>query len=140
MADTSLGVLEKWVYQRLTADATLMALVDGVYAYSAPRGATGVVVTFQPSVAEDQMSMNGYRIGSYFRVTIKASGINTGMSRVDSVAERIDHLLHRSYDANALSSGFQLSGVRMAQVSYTEADAGVRYYHRGGSFEFMVHP
>lgn len=135
MADSDLGTVEKWIRARLIGDSTLMTLVGGVYAYEAPRGATGVVVTFEPSSMEDQMAMGGHRIGSSYRFIVKGSVVGQGMMSVDAVAERIDHLLHRSWDGDVLGTGKQIAITRLGQVAYTEVDQGVRYFHRGATFE-----
>lgn len=136
---SDLGVVEQWVYDTLAGDEDLADLVDGVYGYVPPRGEKGIVVTFQPSVMEDQMAMAGERISTAYLVTVKASGPDCGMAAVDTVAAAIDGLLHKAYDPNAAGSGLQLSCVRAGQVSYTEVTDGRVWYNRGGTFQVWLH-
>lgn len=139
MAGTETTAAEKWLYETLHNDATILAVVSHrIYSYQAPQGTAFPYIVFELSDApRDVVGVGARRIWSNLYYVVRVVWEGQGMAAYKSTVARIDTLLHaRSGTSN--SDGHVLGCVRESPVSYVEDDDGRRYNHQGGLYRLWA--
>ena len=103
--------LQTAVYQRLSGDSALMALVEGVYDRP-PQGSSYPYVTLGDIALSDWSTKNTNGFEAMLTLHIWSRG--GGRKEVASVAERIYALLHRA--------GLSVSGQALVQMRFAASD------------------
>lgn len=132
---TEVLAAETWLYATLHGDATLHGLVAGqVYARQAPATATMPFVVFHPSGERDVMGVSTTRIVSSLLYTVRGVTDGESLLALDTLAARIDTLLHGQRGATVLACA------REQAFSMTEFASGITYQHLGGVYRLTVRP
>lgn len=127
----------------LTADATLMALVSGVFQDVAPVATytkPWVIMQIQ-SAPVDTNTATAVRVLSRGILTVKVIGKASDGTAIRSAFARADALLvpngrpRRVGDGN---SGDLLDLYRASTIAYSEIVSGVQFVHLGGQYRFEV--
>jgi len=132
-------LIETWLYETLTGDTTLSGLVNSrVYAYVVPREAALPAVVYNRQAGHDVLGVDATRIlaNEVYQVKVIGSGGLPAMAALQTIADRIDALLHRA--SGVLTGGQILSCTREQAVSYVEQDGAVVYSHLGGLYRILV--
>jgi hypothetical protein len=127
---------DTWLYATLHGDATLMALITGVYADIAPLNATFPHVVFALQDAPEIQSINGTTIlvaGTYL---VKIVGEGPSYTALDPAYSRVHALLHRQHSSSA--SGYVYGCAREEIVRYAETVDGKQYRHLGGLYSLVL--
>lgn len=128
----TVDVIEAWLYDTLSSDAALTALVgDRVVGTLAPGDVPTPYVVFFLSSASDVSAVPTIRIQVDAIYTVKAVGDGAAWGQVRDIAARVDELLH---GVNTTTSNGQVSCVRQSIVQYAEVNQGTQYRHLGGLF------
>ncbi len=122
---------------KLNGDATLTAF-GGTYWDEAPDGSTAFVIV--SLVNEDDIGQFGGRSYEDALYLVKAVALSTATGKdVKAAAARIDVLLE---GGTLTPTGYTLMTMqRESRVRYTEvdeADASIRWQHRGGRYQVAV--
>lgn len=125
---------DNWIYDTLVADATIVAGVSTrVYGHVAPIDSVFPYIVFKPAETSiDLMVVNAKRVWSDGLWLVIVVGKTQTFSTLQTVADRIDTLLHR-----ASGAGVQTS-VRERPFSMVEIVDGVQYRHLGGVYRIQV--
>jgi len=127
----------------LTADATLMALISGVYQDVAPVATytkPWVIMQMQ-SAPVDTNTATAIRMLSRGIITVKIVGKASDGAAIRSAFVRADALLvpngqpRRVGDGN---SGDLLDLYRSSTIAYSEYPSGIQYVHLGGQYRYEV--
>lgn len=132
--------MDRYVYERLTGDPTVMAHLGGepkVYADVAPLGTTAPWVIYSLTSASDVMGVGQARYWSRLQVLIRCTHVGESFAPVDALYQRVDALLHGSA-GTVTGMGQVLSVIRQEPVRFTEQADGQQYRHLGGTYEFLV--
>jgi hypothetical protein len=129
---------ERWLYTRLTSDATLSGLVGTrVYANVGPDSAEYPFVTFTLMSAGNDVRGNGATIiWAKLTYLVKAVTKANSVTSLQSIADRINDALHAEYGATsdaAIDYCIRLRPFRMETV-----ENNARYQHLGAEFELAV--
>ena len=132
-------VAEQWLYNELHGDATLMALISGVYAYVAPDTATEPYVVFSyTNDGEDEQGVGGTRLYSVLRYIVRAVDTCESFVSLATIADRINTLLHGKFEAGP-SGGTIAESIRIAPYATVEVlDGGVQVRQLGGVYQLRV--
>ena len=130
---------EQWIYDVLTDDATLAALITGVYSYVAPDTATDPFVVFSyANDGEDEQGVGGVRLYSVMRYTIRAVAMCETFSSLATIADQIDTLLHGKFAAGP-SGGVIVECIRLRPFAAVEVlEGGIQYRQLGGVYQLRV--
>lgn len=132
---------DQWLYDTLTADTALMAIVTGVYDRVAPAGAVFPYLIFQNQTdPQDMMVVGSQRIWSDITYVVKVIGrVDTYSTFLDAMA-RIDAVLHRNHNSPVINGNGSLiiDCVRTQQFAYVELVDGDQIRHMGGVFTINV--
>ena len=126
------------IRSKLIADATLMALVTGIYDESAPRGAVApyVIVRYYDTPG-DVLTINGYNIMSPLTYQVRVVGVGGSYAPLEAADARVTALLHLS--TGTAGSGVVYECIRVEALQYREDAAdGTTYCHLGGLYELLV--
>ena len=131
-----MNALETAIYTRLTGDATLMALVTGVYAILAPDDAKFPLVVYQKLHSVDSYTLSR-RIETNYSYQIKAINRGRSKSAIGSAMQCIDELLTLQPLA---VTGYQVYVVRRTGdiPDYQELIGDTIYFHVGAEFTFEL--
>ena len=132
-----MNALETALYTQLTGGTALTALLAGttsVYNTQAPPGAAFPYVVFNLASGLTENVDDNERDDLYY--TVKGVGTAT-MGQVGNIAAQLDSLLHKQ--SLSVSGYTNLWQRRTARVQYAEVDAGITYYHQGGTYRFRLH-
>lgn len=137
-----IGAITTWFDARFTGDATLMALITGVFHNQAPPNQTFPYVIFEFNNGDDHGAIGGggARIYSFMDYNIKAVTTGQSVLLATQIMSRVDTLLHNykgqvTFDGDVYNIG---TAMRIAPFSYPEEDSGKRYNHHGGLYRFFV--
>lgn len=136
MPDSS--AIDTALLAKLNGDDTLIALMpNGAHWDEAPAGSTRfVIVSLVDSSDVGQFGGRSYEDALYL---VKAVALSTSGGDVKAAAARIDALLE---NGTLAPTGYTLMTMqRESRVRYTEvdeADAAIRWQHRGGRYQVMV--
>lgn len=129
---------DRWIYSLLHNDATLAALVTGVYTWPAPE--TGVLpyVLFQEQAATDLRQIGPARVwvNGLWLVRVVAEARGWG-GAIETAANRVDALLHGAAGSVA-GSGTVWGCVREQPFRLVEPGQGGRIRHLGGIYRIFV--
>ena len=128
------------LYTLLTGDATLMALVEGVYNTVTPADADEDVVVAYPLVIFQQVSgVDNYTLAARVRTAylyqFRVIGTGLDLKTLSDAAERIEALL-----MDTAVTGTTLYCRREGELpNMAEMDAGVMYQQVGATYRIEVH-
>lgn len=94
-AQTAVGLAEEFVYQALSGDATLAALVGtSIYARRIPEGGTYPAIVYQLYSSTDAIAIGFayYLTTSYY--IVRVADRTTTIGGIDAIAKRVYQLLH----------------------------------------------
>ena len=128
--------IDSWLYTTLHGDATLHALVTGVFADVAPLQQAYPFVVFGLQDAGDVLTVNGVRIMTAATYQVRVVTDAESYSAITTAVERIDTLLHRA--SGSVSGGVIISCVREEPLRYTELQGSKLYRHLGGLYQLQV--
>ena len=129
--------LDRWVSERLAADAPLQALVAGrVYSDVAPLGTPSPWVVFSLQSSADVRGVGPATIMQRNLVLVRVTGVVTSYADLEPILQRVDAALHGS--SGTVTSGTVLSVLRQESVRFTETADGQQYRHLGGLYEFLI--
>jgi hypothetical protein len=137
MADPT-AICDAWLYTELTGDATLMALITGVYADIAPEGTALPYVVFSLQTARDRMTIEGNTILTGGTYIVKAITDEPSYATVATIMARVHTLLHQANGTGA--GGTVIECVRESVFHYVErvAETNKLYRHLGGLYTLLV--
>lgn len=142
MAGKELALTEQWLYGRLAADAALIAEVGGalatrIYADVAPLGTASPWVVFQLQTPQaDTRGVGNVRILTNGQYLVRGIAASTDLTRLDTIAERIDALLN--HVQGAITGLTVVASYRIRPFRLTEIVDGVSYLHLGGLYQLLV--
>lgn len=129
-----------WINQRLTGDATLMAMLgeapQRVWHPMAAEGAVVPYVVFTDAAPHDVLGVGGGRIMTDMLYTVRGVAESSDLDSLKGVARRIDFLLHNA--SGPADDGTVLWCVRMNPVSTPELRAGRQWSGLGGVYKLWV--
>lgn len=129
-------LIDAWLYSTLAGDATLMALITGVFADVAPEGQAYPFLVFSLQDAGDVQTVNNVRllVDATYQVRITTDAESFGA--IKTAVERVDTLLHRA--SGTVTGGVIYDCVRAEPLRYTELQQGRLYRHLGGLYRIQV--
>jgi hypothetical protein len=137
-----MAAARQWLFNTLTADATLTALLPGGAANginhqrSAP-GAPYPFVIYQFMSGTDYAAVGAYRIWTNMIWLVKAVGASADPTALDAIVARIDTVLQRGSGTPA--SGTVWSCDRQSVIDYVEEVANtVPYSHLGATYRIYA--
>lgn len=146
--------IDRWLYQTLHGDATLMALVTGVVADVAPPGLACPFLVYALQDGADVGTVNGVRIMTRATYHIRIVTDSESFVAIEPAVNQLDALLHRAsgdvtgqitvWDDHGepvltpITYGTIISCVRTDPFRYTELVSGKMYRHLGGFYEIQV--
>jgi len=126
----------------LSADTTLMSMVDGIWLRSTAQTAAFPVVKIDRQDAEDLMVVGLARV--WANLTFLVRGIvhwrGTGhpdWTDVRAIADRLDTLLH---DYEGTDGALQLHAFREESFTDETTEGGALYLHAGGIYRVRARP
>jgi hypothetical protein len=129
-------VVDRWLYQTLHGDTTLMALISGVFADVAPPATVSPFLVYSLQDAIDVGTVNGLRIWTRATYQVRIVTDSESYGAIATAAGRVDTLLHRA--SGTVTGGVVISCVRVEPFRYTELVSGKMYRHLGGFYEIQV--
>jgi hypothetical protein len=133
--------IEAWLKSRLAGDATLMALVTGVFAFPAPEKAAFpyVVYQYQPDSSSDVLGVGATRIMVNAGYLVRVIGKDCGIEDLKTAADRMDALLHNYQLSDPLpAGGGVMNCYREQPFALREVDEGIVYPHLGGFYRICA--
>ncbi len=125
-------------YSTLHGDATLMALISGVYQDIAPAVAyTKPYIILQLQAAVDTNTATAVRMLTRLVMVVKVIGQAVDGAAIRSAFARADGLLAPNGQPLRRQGG-TLSFYRTGALSYSELDSGTQYIHLGGLYRAEV--
>lgn len=104
--------LQRAIYQRLTMDAALIALLGGARVYDdVPRGASFPYISFGPTTERDWST--GGEVGCEHTVTLHVWSRAHGFQETETIVAAVRDALH---DQGLSLTGFQLINLRQEQA------------------------
>lgn len=132
-----LPLIEQWLYQTLSGDATIVGLIGNrVFAYLIPQDATlpALVYTFQN--AQDVEGCTGCRLIVKATYQVKAVDKSESVAGVKALNDRVDALLQRK--TGAVTGLDVLTCLRQYPFEYVELQDGAQFRHAGGVYEIVA--
>lgn len=138
MAELASVVAERWLYQTLSANATLAVL--GIYSHVIPPEATLPAVVFVPNAAgSDLRGVGRIRpILTTLDYVVKVVGAGESVAPIAAAAGLVHDLLDAQ--SGSATGGQVLACVREQLINYPETSQGIRYHHLGGLYRLQVQP
>jgi hypothetical protein len=128
---------EQLIYSTLNGDATLTALVTGVYIDLAPEGTAFPFVVFQEMSGRDLMEVGSNRIWTNFVYSVKVIGQTASFADLRTAVARVDVLLHKL--SGTAASGTIHACIREQSVRLLElAPGGLQVRHSGGIYRLYA--
>jgi hypothetical protein len=133
--------IDEALYSLFTTDATLMALIEGVYNTATPANADEDVTVAYPMLIFQQVSgLDDYTLGRRVRTAylyqFRVLGVGLDLEPLNDAAERIEALL---MDATIVSGGTLYCRREGELPNMAEMDAGVMYQQVGATYRIEVH-
>lgn len=136
-AGTETLICERWLFDTLSADPTLVSQVNGrMYGHLAPPEADTPFVVWTAQGPRDIRGVGTVRIMTMALYVVKAVGTGRSFLDLEGIAWRIDAVLHGATGQNP--DGLVLGCVREEPVSYVEVDGGTEYRHLGGLYRLWA--
>ena len=125
----------------LSADTTLMGMVNGIFMRSVPTSAPMPVVKLDVVERSDLMVVDLYRVWSDLGILVRAAAENTerdqpDWSEVRAIADRLDALLHKH---EATTSELEIHSYREEPFSDETIEDSKLYLHAGGIYRVRAH-
>lgn len=136
-----IGRTQKWIYDRLVADADVVGAVGTrIYTSQAPEGATFPLVLFTYQGGPDTRGLGIVRIQTNPLWQIKVICAGAPDDAVRLVADRIDVLFQEA--VTEISESYVFSSRREQAIFYAEpvTDSAEFYTHTGGLFRLVIYP
>ncbi len=131
------AVVDRWLYGKLFGDATLMALITGVYSYPAPVGKPLPYVVFQEQAVRDVRGVGPARIGIDGTWLVRGVAETTSFGgTLEQIANRIDVLLQAA--SGSASGGVVWACARVRAFRMVESTANGQYRHMGGIYQIWA--
>lgn len=134
----TVGVIEPWLFDILSTDADLIALVGESVSGTLSGELLAVpYVTFLLQDHTDIQGVGGQEIMGDCLYMVKAVDRSAGWDTVRPIAERIHALLHRPHTNITIPNG-SLTTIRERIIQYPEVEEGVQYRHLGGIYRIQA--
>lgn len=135
---SEIETIDKWIYQTLSADAALTAIVGNrIYTELAPQLVDQPMVIYhQQSPSTDLMEVGQRRVWTQGRWMVKLVGRTQSFVDLYSAFDRIETLLHRA--DGVVGSGNVLAVTREQIVKYVELSDGIQWRHFGGIYNIIA--
>lgn len=133
-------IIDEWLYELLTGDATLQALESGgipVYNEEVPIPIELPVIIFQNQSSVSVQGVGGARIFNSSLYVVRGVAPGASFKRLKLIASRIDALLHRS-TGGTTSDGIVQDSVQEEIYRVREQDRGIAYRHLGGIYRIWA--
>jgi hypothetical protein len=122
---------ERWLYQVLSGDTELTALVSNrVFGSIAPKDTPFPYVIYQVQAGSDVQGVGTARIMSDLVVVVKGVDRAQSFASLEAIADRIDVLLQGVH-----GSGGVLGSVRLQPLTMVEVIDEIQYRHLGGIYQ-----
>jgi hypothetical protein len=129
--------VDRWLYNTLTADAELMALVTGVYSLPAPSSAVLPYVVYQEQASADIRGVGPHRIGISGTWLVRGVAKTSSWAGViDDIAERVDTLLQAG--SGSAQGGVIWACVRERPFRLVENVTSGQFRHNGGQYRIWA--
>lgn len=142
MALTIQAIVETWLYNTLSSDATLGALVGTrIFANEVPESEDSAYpcVVFGFLGGDDLMIQSAVRVWTETLYKVEVIGKDVSFSSIDSIYSIVDSLIHRG--AGVIAGGQVYSCVRQQIIQLTEtAEGGIKYRRSGGLYTITASP
>jgi len=127
----------EWLYDTLTGDATLMALIEGVYEQPAPESSAHPMVVFNLQSDVDTVTGDSLnRIFSNQLWLVRATVEDTSYATAKTIADRMDTVLQ---NANGTADGATIyTCTREETFRLVDVENGKQYRHLGGMYRLIV--
>lgn len=135
-AATAPALAESYIYTTLSGDATLMALVTGIYSTVAPEGSTYPFIVFASLAGTDVQEFGPLRTMSQQLYAIKAISNTPSLGVLDTALARVDALLQGKQVS--LPGGYVLGARRERTMVLGDPDAGVSYRQMIAIYRFYI--
>lgn len=130
------SVADEWLYETLSGDVTLMALVEGVYDAVIPQEADLPAIQFQLQSATDTIGVGTARVLSSDVYLVRVVGRTGSYAALQTAADRMDTLLHGVCGVS-VDNGTMLCCYREGQFKLAEVSDGLQYRHLGGFYRIQ---
>lgn len=130
---------EKWLYGKLSGDATLSTAVGGrIYGYLAPQGTAYPLVLFNLQGSRDVQGPGTNRTQTelLYQVKVISKGPHDASAR--TALDRIDILIGQAVHDRC--DGYLFSARREQTISYHEPNGDIRFQHTGGLYRIYCYP
>ena len=132
-------VVDRWLWDNLTGDATLTALTGGrITGDDFPTEERNPIVTWEMSSTRDILGIAGQRIGVHAIYTVKAIGEGFSYGALLPIANRIDELLGGASGVGAATPHGHLECHRERVIRYPEGQRGAPFRHLGAMYRILV--
>lgn len=136
MADEPSNVAQ-WLYERLTADTQLMAVVTGVFELPAKQGSVYPLVAFNMLSAVDVVTADiNNRIMSNQLWVVRGIVDDVSFTVAKTIAKRIDAVLQGA--SGAADGATIYSSQREESFRLIEDDNGKQFRHSGGIYRIQA--
>lgn len=133
----SIGII-KWISDTLTADATITSLVsDRVYSDMAKELSVFPLILIFENTLDDVNSVNGSRGASTGKYAVQSIGKGDGVGALQSIAERIDALLHKK--SGSITGLTIVESVREGVIRRVETVNDTRFFYLGGIYRVSAY-
>ncbi len=138
---SELLIIEKFIYAELSGDSEIIAGVsDRIYKdLIPPQKADSDIypcIVFGSMAPHDITGVSATRIAVRDIFKVEVISRNSSSAAIDSIADRIDALLHAT--RTELVDGTVFSCLRDQPLSFVEVDNSIIYHHRGGLYKIMA--
>jgi len=131
-------VAERWLTDVLSNDATLSALIHGVYGYVIPGDIDLPCVVFKFFEGNDENGVGAVRLYSALLYAVEAIGDGESFVALETIANRVDVLLHGRNNL-LVEGGNIVECIRQRPVSSVEIVEGItQFRHLGGIYQLIV--
>lgn len=134
---SELVAAEQWLTTVLTGDSTLSASVGlRVYGHIVPEGTAYPYIWITNQAATDVMGVGPARILTNTLYAVRAVVQDTTFVNLNTLADRIDTVLHAA--SGTVAAGTVMACVRVRPFVMVEPVGGVQYRHLGGIYRLLV--
>lgn len=135
-AGTEVDAAEQFIFNALSGDATLTAMIGGVFNTEAPQSVAFPFVIYQNMSAVDYAAVGANRIWTNQVFMVKVVGDTADYSTLSPAVARIDVLLHRG--SGTALAGIVWAAVREQVIRQPESVSGKPYRHSGALYRLYA--